>query len=70
MKKYKAIETETPEKFKRITEISKEDFQSLCDKTETYIEEEKKHNPLRQRGVKKSKLSLTDCVVPFRKDVL
>jgi len=63
MKKYKAIETETPEKFKRITGISKEDFQSLCDKTETYIEEEKKHNPLRQRGVKKSKLSLTDCVL-------
>jgi hypothetical protein len=30
MKKYKAIETETPEKFKRIIGISKEDFQSLC----------------------------------------
>jgi len=54
---------ETPENFKRMTGISTEDFQNLCDKTETYIEEEKKRNPLKQRGVKKSKLSLVDCVL-------
>lgn len=63
MKKYKEIEMETPENFKRITGISKEDFQNLCDKTEAYIEKEKKRNPLKQRGVKKSQLSLTDCVL-------
>ncbi|MDM8561629.1 hypothetical protein, partial [Candidatus Parabeggiatoa sp. HSG14] len=63
MKKYKEIEMETPENFKRMTGISKEYFQNLCDKTETYIEKEKKRNPLKQRGVKKSKLSLTDCIL-------
>lgn len=47
MKKYKEIEMETPENFKRMTGISKEDFQCLCDKTEAYIEEEKKRNPLK-----------------------
>ncbi len=63
MKKYQEIEMETPENFKRMTGISKEYFQNLCDKTETYIEEEKKRNPLKQRGVKKSQLSLVDCVL-------
>ena len=63
MKKYKEIEMETPENFKRITGISKEYFKNLSDKTEAYIEKEKKRNPLKQRGVKKSKLSLTDCVL-------
>ncbi len=63
MKKYQEIETETPEKFKRMTGLSHDHFQCLCDKTETYIEEEKKRNPLKQRGVKKSKLSLADCVL-------
>jgi len=31
MKKYKEIEMETPKNFKRMTGISKENFQSLCD---------------------------------------
>ncbi|MCK5522351.1 MAG: transposase family protein [Thiomargarita sp.] len=63
MKRYQEIETETPEKFKQMTGLSQENFQSLCNKTETYIEEEKKRNPLKQRGLKKSKLSLEDCIL-------
>ena len=63
MKTYQEIETETPEKFKLMTGLSPENFESLCDKTEIYIEDEKKRNPLKQRGLKKSKLSLKDCVL-------
>ncbi len=63
MKKYKEIETETPETFKRMTGLSKANFKNLCEKTDTYIKEEKKRNPLKQRGLKKSKLSLEDCLL-------
>jgi len=63
MKKYKEIETETPETFKRMTGLSKANFKDLSDKTDTYIKEEKKRNPLKQRGLKKSKLSLEDCLL-------
>jgi len=41
MKKYQEIEMETPENFKRMTGLSKENFQTLCDKTETYIFEKR-----------------------------
>ncbi|MCK5522720.1 MAG: hypothetical protein KAI83_06245 [Thiomargarita sp.] len=51
MKKYQEIETETPETFKRMTGLSKTHFQDLCDKTEIYIKEEKKRNPLKRRGL-------------------
>jgi hypothetical protein len=63
MKKYQEIEMETPENFKRMTGLSKENFQTLCDKTETYIEDEKKRNPLKKRGIKKSELSLKDRIL-------
>jgi hypothetical protein len=42
MKKYKEIKIETPANFKRMTGISKEAFQNLCNKTNAYIKEEKK----------------------------
>jgi hypothetical protein len=61
MKKYQEIETDTPETFKRMTGLSKTHFQDLCDKTEIDIKEEKKRNPLKRRGLKKSKLSLGGC---------
>ncbi|MCK5877727.1 MAG: transposase family protein [Candidatus Marithrix sp.] len=63
MKKYKQLETAPPENFKQMTGMSKENFQTLCDKTESYIKEEKKRNPLKQRGLKTSKLSLADRVL-------
>ena len=63
MKKYKEIEMFSAENFKRLVGISKADFQNLYDKTVAYIEEEKERNPLKRRGVKKSKLSLMDCVL-------
>jgi len=40
MKKFKEIETESPEKFKRLTGLSKEKFQHLCNKVEIYLNEE------------------------------
>ena len=63
MKKYKEIQSESSEKFKRLTGLLKENFQTLYYKTESYIEEEKKYNPLKQRDVKKSKLSLADSIL-------
>jgi len=63
MKKYQEIETDTPETFKRMTGLSKDNFQNLCDKANANIEAEKIHNPLKKRGLKTSKLSLEDCVL-------
>jgi hypothetical protein len=63
MKKYKEIETELPEKFKRMTGLSRENFQTLGDKVDIYIEEEKKRNPLKRRGLKTSELSREDRVL-------
>jgi hypothetical protein len=58
MKRYKEMEKEAPEKFKRQTGIAKEDYQRLCEKTEDYLEEEKERKPQKRRGLKTSKLSL------------
>jgi len=63
MKKYQEIETDTSETFKRMTGLSKDNFQDLGEKANTYIEEEKKRNPLKQRGLRKSKLSLEDGIL-------
>ncbi len=63
MKKYQEIKADTPETFKRMTGLSKDNFQYLCDKTETYIEEENQRNPLKKRGLKKSKLSPEDGIL-------
>ena len=63
MKRYKEIEKETAEKFKRQTGITKEDFQRLCEKTEAYIEEEKERNPRKRRGLKTSKLPLVERIL-------
>ncbi len=48
MKKYKEIQTETPENFKRLTGLSKENFQHLCRKVDVYLKEEKERNPLKR----------------------
>ena len=40
MKKYQEIEAETPEQFKRLTGLSKENFQHLCCKVDIYFEKE------------------------------
>ena len=46
-----------------MTGLSKDNFQDLCDKVDTYIEDEKKRNRLKPRGLKKSKFSLEDCIL-------
>jgi len=63
MKKYEQLKTESPEKFQRMTGISPENFQTLFDKTASYIKEETEHNRLKQRGLKTSKLSLADRIL-------
>jgi hypothetical protein len=63
MKRYKRMQMETEETFKRQTGISKEKFQYLCDKIDTYLKEEKECNPLKKRGKKTSELSLEDRIL-------
>jgi len=47
MKKYKEIQAETPENFKRLTGLSKENFQHLCRKVDVYLSV-RKRNPLKR----------------------
>ncbi len=63
MKKYKELQIETPEKFKQLTGLPKENFQYLCCKTDIYLNKKKEHNRLKQRGLKKSKLFLEDRIL-------
>ncbi len=63
MKKYKEIQAETPENFKRLTGLSKKNFQHLCNKVDIYVKEEKERNPLKKRGLKTSELSLEDRIL-------
>ena len=63
MKKYQDIETDTPETFKRMTGLSKSNLPDLCYKVDTHIKNEKRHNPLKQWGLKKSTLTCEDRVL-------
>lgn len=63
MKKYQKIQAETPENFKRLTGLSKENFQHLCSKVDIYLKAEKERNPLKKRGLNTSELSLEDRVL-------
>ncbi|MFK5882943.1 MAG: hypothetical protein QM489_01235 [Candidatus Izemoplasma sp.] len=40
MKRYKELQTENPENFKRLTGLAKEKFEQLCNKVDIYIKEE------------------------------
>jgi len=61
MKKYKLMQTE--ERFKRQTGISKENFEHLCSKVESYVKAEKERNPFKKRGKNKSRLSQEDRIL-------
>ncbi|MCK5536750.1 MAG: hypothetical protein KAI79_07975, partial [Bacteroidales bacterium] len=63
MKKYKELQIETPEKFKQLKGLPKENFQYLCCKINIYLNKKKEHNRLKQHGLKKSKLSLEDRIL-------
>lgn len=63
MIKYEQLKREPSEKFKRATGITKENFETLCEKTEAHLREEKERNPRKRRGLKTAKLSLADCVL-------
>ena len=60
--KVQRTRTETPDNFKRMTGLSKENFQHLCDKVDVYLKEEKERNPLKKRGLK-SKIFREDRVL-------
>jgi len=49
MKKYKKIQAETAENFKRLTGLSKENFRHLLRDVDIYVKEEKERNPLKKR---------------------
>jgi len=63
MAPYKEIIHYSPQKTLRMTGISQENFLDLHDKIEQYIENKKRLNPLKKRGLKSSKVSLQDCIL-------
>ncbi len=58
MKTYAELSTDTPEEFKRLVGLSKENFQHLNSKLCAYISEQKNLSPLTRRGRKDSKLTV------------
>ena len=63
MKLFNQLQIASPDEFKRLTGISKEDFEILYCKVADYIQSQKAIKPLRKRGVKPSKLLLEDCII-------
>jgi hypothetical protein len=63
MIKYEHLRREPPGKFKRATGLTKENFETLCEKTEAHLREEKERNPQKRRGLKATKLSLANCIL-------
>ena len=63
MKLFNQLQIASPDEFKRLTGISKEDFEILYRKVADYIQSQKAIKPLRKRGVKPSKLLLEDCII-------
>ncbi|MDQ7005298.1 MAG: transposase family protein [Ghiorsea sp.] len=63
MKPYKEIIHCKPQKFLRMTGITQKNFSDLYDKIKQHIENEKKLNPLKRRGLKSSRVSLQDCIL-------
>ncbi|MDQ7004231.1 MAG: transposase family protein [Ghiorsea sp.] len=46
-----------------MTGITQKNFSDLYDKIKQHIENEKKLNPLKRRGLKSSRVSLQDCIL-------
>lgn len=63
MKPFNQLQFDSPDDFKRMTGISKENFEKIHDKVNLYRQSQKQINPLRKRGVKPSKLFLKDCIL-------
>jgi len=63
VKRFNQLQIASPDEFKRLTGISKEDFEILYRKVADYIQSQKAIKPLRKRGVKPSKLLLEDCII-------
>lgn len=63
MKPFNKLSTNSSDEFKRITGISRENYNVLRSKVDAYIQSQKMINPMRKRGVKPSKLSLDDCIL-------
>jgi len=63
VKRFNQLQIASPDEFKRLTGISKEDFEILYRKVADYIQLQKAIKPLRKRGVKPSKLLLEDCII-------
>jgi hypothetical protein len=60
MKPYQKITDLSSDKFKRLTGVSKENFQDLYTKINTYIQQDKEVNPNKRRGLKTSQISEED----------
>lgn len=63
MKPYADICDDSPEKFKRETGLSKENFEGLYVKVDTFIEQEKVRYPLSNRGKQSSSISQKNRVL-------
>ena len=63
MKPFNLLQFDSPDDFKRMTGISKEDFEKLRCKVDFYKQSQKQLNPMKKRGLKTSKLSLNDRIL-------
>jgi len=63
VKPFNQLQADSPDEFKRLTGISKENFELLDCKVADYIKSQIAMKPMRKRGVKPSKLLLADCIL-------
>ena len=63
MKPLNQLNKTNPEEFKRLTGISKKNFELLSNKVSKYILRQQQLNPLSKRGLKSRKLTIDDCIL-------
>ena len=63
MKPLNQLNKTNPEEFKRLTGISKKNFEQLSNKVSNYILRQQQLNPLSKRGLKPRKLTIDDCIL-------
>ena len=63
MKPFNQLQSLSPNKFKRLTGISRENFESLRCKVDDYKNSQKAIKPITKRGRKPEKIFITDCIL-------
>jgi len=63
VKPFNQIHTYSPSQFKRATGISRKNFKRIRRKVDNHISSQKEIKPITKRGLKPSKLFLSDCIL-------